>query len=290
MIKPTFLYCGTAKAGSSWIFEICREHPEIYIPLAKDIMFFSKSYDKGTTWYFNHFKKASSDQAIGEICHDYFLKEEFAERIKTDLPDVKIIFCLRNPLSWVLSAHSFTALMTKVPKDYLTFLDSETYINGITFADYLCYSKNLKYFYERFTRKNIKVMFFEEIKKSPEAFAYELYAFIGVEPNFQPLSLLKKVNISQGVRNENAAHLIYKTAYLVRRLGFPNMVGRIKRSFFNNQSFANKLLYTPVKKPQMDKQTMQTIYDRFSTQYPELEELTGRKLPHEWNPDHYNFQ
>ena len=41
-VFPTFLYIGIAKAGSSWIFEMLREHPEIYIPVAKDLRFFEE--------------------------------------------------------------------------------------------------------------------------------------------------------------------------------------------------------------------------------------------------------
>ena len=43
---PNFLFIGTAKAGSSWIFEILREHPQVFVPDAKDLHFFDKYYDR----------------------------------------------------------------------------------------------------------------------------------------------------------------------------------------------------------------------------------------------------
>ena len=44
---PDFLVIGVAKAGTSWLFEILNEHPDIFIPVAKDIMFFDLCYERG---------------------------------------------------------------------------------------------------------------------------------------------------------------------------------------------------------------------------------------------------
>jgi hypothetical protein len=30
VVYPTFLYIGAAKAGSSWMYEILHEHPEVF--------------------------------------------------------------------------------------------------------------------------------------------------------------------------------------------------------------------------------------------------------------------
>ena len=42
--EPNFLYVGAGKSGSTWIFEIFRDHPEIFVPISKDIMFFDRYY------------------------------------------------------------------------------------------------------------------------------------------------------------------------------------------------------------------------------------------------------
>ena len=77
-VYPDFLYIGASKAGSSWIYEILREHPEVFVPLAKDIQFFDWHYDKGIDWYLSFFRPGRGKRAIGEVSHDYFLVEEAA--------------------------------------------------------------------------------------------------------------------------------------------------------------------------------------------------------------------
>ena len=32
MIRPDFLYIGIARAGSTWLFNMLREHPEVMVP------------------------------------------------------------------------------------------------------------------------------------------------------------------------------------------------------------------------------------------------------------------
>ena len=53
-VYPTFLYIGAPKAGSSWLYEILREHPEVFVPTAKDTQFFDYYFDKGFDWYLSH--------------------------------------------------------------------------------------------------------------------------------------------------------------------------------------------------------------------------------------------
>lgn len=50
-VYPNFLYIGGYKSGSSWIYEALREHPQVFVPPAKDIQFFDVYYDKGIKWY-----------------------------------------------------------------------------------------------------------------------------------------------------------------------------------------------------------------------------------------------
>ena len=76
IVYPNFLYIGAEKAGSSWIYEILREHPQVYVPPAKDIQFFDKNFDKGIEWYLSLFGSGAGQIAIGEVSHDYFLAQE----------------------------------------------------------------------------------------------------------------------------------------------------------------------------------------------------------------------
>jgi hypothetical protein len=38
--QPNFIYIGTSKAGSTWLFDILSRHPEVYITPTKGLYFF----------------------------------------------------------------------------------------------------------------------------------------------------------------------------------------------------------------------------------------------------------
>lgn len=38
-MKPNFIFIGPDKSGSSWLYNIFKAHPEIFVPEIKDIYF-----------------------------------------------------------------------------------------------------------------------------------------------------------------------------------------------------------------------------------------------------------
>ena len=275
---PTFLYAGTSKAGSSWIYEILQEHPEVFIPAAKDIMFFSQEYERGIDWYGSFFDKSAGAGAVGEICHDYYLKKEFAQRIQTHLPDVKLVFCLREPVDWMISQHGFILAAKRVSGSYLEFLGENSYLPGVVWGDYLNYYQCLIQFYDLFPRKNIKVLFFEELKTDPIKFAGELFSFIGVDTGFIPSIINERVNAAHEPRIRMLGYLAYKGARFARTLGLQNLLGNIKR----NQFVLDLLYRSKRQNADIDEETAAVISSRYSCNYDELEKLVGRKLPASW--------
>ena len=39
-MRPDFLYIGPDKSGSTWLYEVLRRHPEVFVPSVKDLYFF----------------------------------------------------------------------------------------------------------------------------------------------------------------------------------------------------------------------------------------------------------
>ena len=79
--KPSFLFIGASKSGSSWFFEILREHPQVFVPANKATFFFSNYYARGIAWYEAFFAKAPRESAIGEVCHDYLVSPEALRKL-----------------------------------------------------------------------------------------------------------------------------------------------------------------------------------------------------------------
>ncbi len=108
--KPNFFIIGAAKAGTTTLFDLLNQHPEVYLPFKKEPAFFCDDdyFIKGEKWYLNSFfKQAQSQPARGEATSRYlFHAEKVAPRIhQFSFPQSpKFIVIFRDPAKLV---HSF---------------------------------------------------------------------------------------------------------------------------------------------------------------------------------------
>ena len=70
-VLPNFLCIGVMRSGTTWLYEVLKSHPEIYItPYLKEINFFTDHYSTCLNWYknfFPHIKNCKDYKAIGDI-------------------------------------------------------------------------------------------------------------------------------------------------------------------------------------------------------------------------------
>lgn len=281
MHEPTFLYIGAAKSGSSWIFEALDAHPDVFVPPAKDIMFFDKFYDRGMDWYLSYFAKAGASQARGELSHDYFLSSGTAQRIHERLPGVKLICCLRESVEYMISHYQYNRSKTfkyNAPGEPAGSMSFETFIRHPEVVPLVDYYNNLKPFFDLFPRDQILVLYYDDLRTDVRAFAHTLYTFLGVDPHFEPWCLTERVNEAGNARAQWLAVLSYEIGLLVRKLGFANVVGRVKR----NRLF-NALLYTTEGEAfEIGAEARREVYETYSKDYSKLEGLLEKPLPPSW--------
>jgi Sulfotransferase domain len=107
---PGFLLVGGQRCGTTSLFEALAQHPAVRRPPGrKGIHYFDVSYQRGMAWYRGHFPLAvwSAQPAItGESSPYYMFHPLAAERIARDLPEVKLIVALRDPVERAYSAHA----------------------------------------------------------------------------------------------------------------------------------------------------------------------------------------
>lgn len=273
---PDFLYVGAAKSGSSWIYEVLRLHPGIYVPPAKDIQFFDRNHHRGVDWYASFFADAQADQKAGELSHDYFFERSYAERIASALPGVRIFACLRDPVERIISHYHYgRTVFVDGRMSLQEFSNTEKAAKG---SDYL---NNLRPFYDLFPRENIGIFFFDDLKTDPERFAAGIYDFIGVDPDFRSPSMHRRERVARASRANWLSHRAYDTAQFLRRMGAQNVVGAVKRS-----RLFNRLLFVPANsRPEIDPSDRMALQQRYMPMYDELEKLIERPLPDAWRGD-----
>ena len=114
-LAPDFIVLGAQRAGTTTMFRLLSEHPQVVRPTAsKGIGFFDLNYDKGMRWYLGHFplevvgrrKVADGAAHTFESSGYYLFHPMAAERMARDLPGVTVIAMVRDPVDRAYSAHS----------------------------------------------------------------------------------------------------------------------------------------------------------------------------------------
>ncbi len=102
---PDFLVIGAQKAGTSSLFKYLAEHPDVARPVQKEIAFFSLNYGRGLGWYRAHFPSRRSDRMAFEATPHYLFCPEVPPRVVAQLPEVKAIAVLRDPIDRAVSQY-----------------------------------------------------------------------------------------------------------------------------------------------------------------------------------------
>ena len=109
---PSFLVIGAQRSGTTSLFRALSDHPDVFRPtVSKGIGYFDVGYVRGWRWYRAHFPPESVvRRAAGgagqcfESSGYYSFHPAAAERIARDLPDVKVVLMVRDPVERAFSA------------------------------------------------------------------------------------------------------------------------------------------------------------------------------------------
>jgi hypothetical protein len=269
-MRPDFLYIGPDKSGSTWLYEVLRRHPEVFVPSVKDLYFFDRNYDRGVTWYEKFFAAAPvTARAVGELSHDYLFSPEAARRIRSDLPGVRLITSLRDPADRTFSHYLYLRRsgITRAPF-------SDALANHPELIDNSRYSDHLAVYYDSFPHDRIRVLFFEDLVADATAFAEKVFEFLGVSSAVDTV-VEHPVLAASRPRSFLLAHLAKRGANVARTLGLPGLVGAVKGGV------ARRLLYVqyrPEDRPRLDPADRARLIEGYREGVERLARLTGRDL------------
>ena len=105
---PSFLTLGTQKGGTTTLHRLLAQHPEVFLPACKEVHYFSLHSQRDLAWYADHFSDALPDQRCGDITPYYLFHPQAPTRIRSALPDARLLILLRDPVERALS-HYFHA-------------------------------------------------------------------------------------------------------------------------------------------------------------------------------------
>lgn len=113
---PGFLVAGAQRSGTTTLYRLLVDHPCLVRPaFQKGIGYFDVNYAKGPNWYRGHFpvkgvarvRTRSAGSPVTFDSSGYYLYHPLAaQRIAQDLPEVKVVALLRDPVERAFSAHA----------------------------------------------------------------------------------------------------------------------------------------------------------------------------------------
>jgi len=192
---PDFIGIGPARTGTTWLHEILKGHAGL--PLIKETHFFKRYYEKGLGWYAGHFNDSPPGLPIGEICPSYFNFALARERIAKDLPNCKIICSLRDPVERLYSHYRHIRPLAGIRDSFEDEIQQDP-----TLMDGSYYARHLEAWLETFGRSNVLIIFYDDLKSSPQAFLDPVCEFIGIPKIDLKASPIgnKRVNLVEATR------------------------------------------------------------------------------------------
>lgn len=189
IITPTFLIGGAPKAGTSSLYHYLDQHPDVCMSARKETGVFMENYDKGLEWLSdNYYRHYDGESAVGEASAGVMQIPECAERIHSTLPEVQLIFLLRDPVERIYSHYRFLRSVGDLdPDDAFSDLirDKGTWWRR-TQIDLGRYHKHLVRFEQYFDRDQMLVLLFDNLTSNAPTFVERVYRFVGVDPTFRP--------------------------------------------------------------------------------------------------------
>lgn len=262
-IKPNLFVIGYPKCGTTSICDLLAQHSEIYFCPEKEPRFFSHDgiYEKGLEYYENLFKDVKDDKykyvAEGSTTYsESWLNRDIkaALRIYKYNPQAKIIYCVREPLQRIES--NWTDIIWSIDSG---FTQTEIICSGVlnitgNFNDDVKknqdlvktsnYWKRLQSYRNYFVDKNIKIVFFEEFKKSPLSILQDCCEFLEIDPNFsfQYATTPRNVSANKGLSTNFGRFARKLPGYHTLVAYSPNSLKSFMQPFIK-QRFQNRPLW-----------------------------------------------
>ena len=113
---PGLVIVGAQRCGTTTLYSALSEHPGLLHAARKEVHYFDLAYERGLSWYRAHFpvkprarwvERTTGISPLAFEASPYYIFHPLAcERIARDLPDVKLVVLIRDPVERAHSAHA----------------------------------------------------------------------------------------------------------------------------------------------------------------------------------------
>jgi hypothetical protein len=192
MPLPDFLVAGAMKAGTTTLWAMLNQHPEVYVTRPKELHYFDQHFDRGIAWYAEQFTPGASERMIGEATPIYMTDPVYHQRMFETVPHARLLITLREPSSRAYS--HYWMMRAKGSEEF------ETFEGGLAAEDARWeaserlrmkwrfayrrrgyYAEQLRGLETVYGRDRMHVLIFEEFIKAPRDSMRGVFDFLGID-------------------------------------------------------------------------------------------------------------
>ena len=276
---PNFFLLGAGRSGSTYLYYLLRQHPDIFMTEPKEPSFFCKPFQviKNPIDYFALYDSASHEAIRGEASHAYLSNPSTARVLRALFPDARFVLILRNPAD---RAYSLYHWMRRRGFEYYRTFESalkaeedryhsssfarkcpQYFYNSMYFRSGL-YGEQLRRYFELFPQQQFHIVKFEDFVVDPAGLLREMFRFLGVDQDFSP-----QLNVGRNDGGKVTSRFPGVHFYIKTKL----------RRFKSVRRASMALLKTVNKRsiPPMSVETRKRLLDRYSSDLCHLFDMTG---------------
>ena len=275
---PNLIIIGGLKCGTTSIHHYLGLHPEIQMSKPKELNFFVKelNWDLGLPWYRGRFDDRFPVR--GESSPHYTNLPRFqavVDRIHDNVPDAKLIYMVRDPISRILShwMHSVGAGYETRPMEDVLSRGDQTYVTRSQ------YWMQLQPYLERFSPEQIEVIAQEELQSDREGTMRRAFRFAGVDENFSSEQFdreWEKSSAKESGRYQRAEKLIKVPGFRSFDRNFDRFPERMR---WMVEKMVHDPEAPPAPKPELPDRIIERLMAQFREDAPAIQEFAGREFP-----------
>ncbi len=235
---PDFLSIGSPRSATTWLYTNLAKHPEIFVPSLKELHFFDDGIEKGPynlgidfnknshwKWYYAIYKQGQG-KLKGDITPSYMiLPLERIQLVKRNLPNVKLIMGIRNPVERIWSGIKRSIYFdkglnpNKIDYSYINMYMSKQRLYSR--SDFISAIKNWE---TVFNQRSIYYYFYSDVRNRPIHVLSSIAKFLGVNSNlfdynFKSINESPEKNIPQNISDILYLRLNDQLEFLYNKFG-----------------------------------------------------------------------
>lgn len=236
MRHPDFFIVGAPKCGTTALYHFLNQHPEIYLPGAKELHFFGSDLDlrvvrPNRKQYLSLFADVRDEKRVGEASVWYLYSKKAAAEIKQIYPSADIIIMLRNPVEMLYSLHSqFLYNGNEDISDFRLALDAENdrkrglripksviHVPGLFYRETVKYAEQVERYFRVFGKEHVHVIIYDDFARDAAEIYCKTCDFLGVANDFAPE--VSVINPNKKVRSAVLRRFLTRPPSWSRKVG-----------------------------------------------------------------------